>query len=157
MPSRPSRLRLDWLEERTVPTAEIEPNNTTSTATSFQNTTDSLTGTISAATDVDYFKTNLSQGDVLTVTLNDLPGNVRVAPALEILNPQLQVVAGSLDGRVTTIVAPAAGTYRLRLFPDQVLGTFTGSYTVQTVVTAFSGTSESEPNDTSATATAIGT
>lgn len=156
MPGPAARLRLDCLEERAVPTAEIEPNNTSSTATSIQTPNDTLTGALSSAADIDFFRVTLQQGDVLTVKLDDQPGDLRIAPALEVLNTNLQTMTLSLDGRVATIVAPITGTYRLRLFADQVFGPFTGSYEVLTSVAAFAGTAESEPNDTSATANSIG-
>lgn len=157
MPGPVAKLRLDCLEERAVPTAEIEPNNTSSAATSFNTPTDTLTGTMSSATDIDFFKVTLQQGDVLTVKLDDQPGDLRIAPALEVWNANLQTITTSLDGRVATVVAPITGTYRLRLFADQAFGTFTGSYKLLTSVTGFAGTAETEPNDSAATANSIGT
>jgi hypothetical protein len=157
MPIAPVKLRLDWLEERVVPTAESEPNDTAAQADSFNTPNDTLTGAIGSGSDIDFFRTNLAHGDVFTVNLNGDPGDLRIAPAAEIHDPDGRVIAASLDGRPMTVVAAEAGTYRLRLFAGQVFGNFVADYSVRTSVTTFGGTSESEPNDSAATATAAGT
>src|SRR5262245_8434445 len=153
-----NRLRLDPLEERVVPTAEVEPNGTLATATAFAASSDTLNGSIGSVADVDFFRVNLAHGDTLTVRFNSRDDNdLGIAPAAEVLNPQGQLVGSSLDGHITTIVAPAAGTYYLRLFTGQLFGNFTGNYSIDTAVAAYAGVTESEPNDTPGTAETVGT
>jgi len=97
--TRPWQLRVEPLEDRVVPTVEIEPNGALATATTFTTPIDTLSGTISSATDVDFFKANLNKGDTLTVAIDPRDaGDLTIGPALEVINPEGQVV-GSARGR----------------------------------------------------------
>jgi hypothetical protein len=151
------RLRLEGLEIRANPTAESEPNDTSGQATTFVAPNDTLTGAIGSGTDVDFWRINLTQGDLLAIDLNETnPDRLQLGPAAELINPDGQIIARSLDGRDIKFVAAKSGTYQLRLFAGQVFGNFVSTYAVTTAITSFSGLTESEPNDSIATANAAG-
>lgn len=159
--SRRSVLIMECLEDRLALTAEVEPNNTQATATSFVAPMDLLTGSLSPAADVDVFRVSLGQGDSLRVvpfwidpadpTGGPNPGQLHFAPAVEILNPGFGIRSQSLDGRELNYVAPRAGDYFVRFSAGSSFGDFQGNYGATTQVASFSGVTESEPNETPAT------
>jgi hypothetical protein len=141
---------------------EIEPNNTLATATPFVGG-DALTGSISSSADIDYWVTNLAQGERLRVRPGTDPGQRHYKPRVEIVSPAGEVLLTSGDGHEISLYAPAAGAYYVKITAQSLYGNITGSYgaeggsnLISTSVTSFSGTTELEPNDTLASATAIG-
>lgn len=144
-----------------APVTEVEPNNSLATATQFSTISDTLVGSISDANDEDFFYATFSQGEILVVRPGTVPGQLHFAPGVEILDAQGNVKARSLDGSRLAYTVAEAGTYYVRLFSQNVFGTFTGSYSTSTLSittarTTFSGTAESEPNNTLATADSLG-
>src|SRR5688572_22004706 len=142
-------------------TTETEPNDTIATATPF-GTSDSLSGTLSSASDVDYFGATLAQGDRLRLRPGTDPGQRDYKPRVEIVNAAGTVLMTSADGHETNFYAPAAGAYYARLSSGSAYGTFTGNYgteaganLIAVTVTPFGGTTELEPNDALAQATAV--
>jgi autotransporter-associated beta strand protein len=162
---RSSRFSFEALESRLLLTTEIEPNDALGTATSFAASSDTLDGTISTASDLDFFKANYNQGQTLTVRpggvnipngngAND-PGALHYAPAVRVLDSASNVLAISTDGHPISVVIPADGTYYVRVSSDSAYGRFAEAYRNIVSVSEFSGTTESEPNGTTATATAF--
>ncbi len=74
------------------------------------------------------------------------------APAAELLDSVGNVLAASPSGYAFEVLAPAAGDYYIRLHAGQSLGTFTGSYGVNLLVSSYLGDLESEPNNDLASA-----
>lgn len=148
-------LRAEVLEPRLALAAEIEPNDSLALATPFGTGNETHTGRLSSLGDRDYFQVVLGQGDRLTANYSK-PSTFdpEVIGAVEILDDAGRVLATKVTNLQAEALVPKAGTYYVRTSPENEYGTFTGNYVLGTSVSVFSGTIESEPNDTSGTATA---
>jgi hypothetical protein len=141
---------------------EVEPNDTPASATPFT-ASDALNGSIASGSDLDYFVTTMAHGDRLRVRPGTDPGQRHYKPMVQVRDAAGNVLISSGDGHEINFFAPTAGQYYVRLSSDSSYGTFTGSYgsaggsnLVSVTVSAFSGTTEVEPNDTLGSATSIG-
>ncbi len=134
--------------------AEIEPNYSPEMGTAFSSLDDTLTGSIRDLHDVDHFRVELSSGDTLTLAYaaSGIPGSPGFRPTIEILGEDGGVRGRSLSGASFSFTATASGNYFLRLTADSPFGTVTGAYEIATSIVPFEGVSESESNDTPATA-----
>lgn len=150
-------LFLETLERRQMLAAELEPNESTATATTVA-AGDTLEGRLSRTTDVDFFVTSLNQGQrfaIDTFNINAPRFDPTLPPGLEILNSDGETMATSHDGRTISIVAPATGQYFVRITSENAFGTFVGDYGMQSSVGAAPTQAESEPNDNSLQADSV--
>ncbi|HND54503.1 MAG TPA: hypothetical protein PLV92_18960, partial [Pirellulaceae bacterium] len=150
---------LEWLEPRLALTAETEPNNTLGTANGFTGSSGTLTGRIDNQVDVDYFSTALEAGQTLSLryTENDSDGTPAFLPTMEILSPGGEVKAASMDAHSFSYTPGIAGTYGVRLTSQSTYGNITGDYDITYTLTAFTGVTESESNNTQGTANSLST
>jgi hypothetical protein len=150
-------LFFEQLEDRWLLTAEFEPNNALASATAFGIPSDTLTGRIDNVNDIDYFSRSLSSGDTLRFRFsdNDDDGSPAFGPSMEIVNSTGEVKAASLDTHTFAYTVQTAGTYALRLTASNAFGNFTDAYSISATVDAFSGTVESESNNSVATANTL--
>jgi hypothetical protein len=139
----------------TIP--EIEPNDSLLTATPYvlNASGDNLTGTIARTGDADYFQVALAKGQLLTANFSSANFSEAVTAGIEILNAAGQVVAHRYQAKEAQYLAPAAGTYYVRLTSTADTGTFTGNYEISATYGTQSFTAEVEPNDSVSTATTI--
>ena len=79
----------------------------------------------------------------------------QVAPGVELLNGAGQLLSASHDGHSLAVTIPVTGTYRLQVNSVHEQKVFLGSYSIGLSESAFAGTSETEPDDTAATAVAL--
>ena len=164
---RRNHLRIEFLEQRLALTVESEPNNSLALANLFITPVDTLEGSIADAADVDHFKAALTQGQSMTIRPGatdifagngaDDPGQLHYAPRVQLLDANSNLLGESLDGRDVVFQAPTAGDYYVRIDTAAVYGTFTGGYRIPVDIANFSGTSESESNNTTGTADPIAT
>ncbi len=135
------------LEPRLLLTAEVEPNNTLATATIFAGPSDTLTGRNDILNDIDHFRTSLASGDTLRFS------SPNFFPTIEILNAAGEVKASTFDGHHFSYAATTAGTYTLRLTAHSTFGSIADNYSIVADIDSYSGTTETEGNNTQATAT----
>jgi hypothetical protein len=147
-----------------VATPEVEPNNTAANATAWVAGADTLAGSLSSASDVDYFSGALTQGQTLTVNVGTDPGQRHYKPRVEIRDSLDRVVATSVDGRAITYTAAAGGTLYVRVASATAYGEVTGTYAsdsganaIRISIAAASGVAEAEPNDVAPQFIAAGT
>ena len=138
------------LETRLLLTAEVEPNDLMASAMNFATANDTLTGEISNVSDVDFFKATLNAGDTFRVA-----HDVELGPTLEVLNAAGETVAVTRVADELSLTIPTSGTYFVRLTAENSFVDFVGSYSVSTKSTTFAGITETEGNDTTATADAL--
>jgi hypothetical protein len=151
-------LRMEQLESRRLLTVELEPNETLATATLLPSTNDLLEGRVSGMDDRDCFRVALTQGQRLSIDTQNANAAMlsqTLPPAVEILDAAAHVVAVSADGRSPSYIAPADADYYVRVTSQHAFGTFADEYGMRTTITAYSGGTESEPNDATATADAL--
>lgn len=153
---------LQSLERRVMLTAEAESNDSFGSGNAAVITNDTLSGSISTAGDLDYFRFNgMAQGARLTVSPGPEPGQLHREPEVEVVDSAGNVLGQSRDGREIYVTFPAAGDYAVRLSSASLFGTLAGggdgAYSVTTSVASFSGLSETESNDTAGTANNIST
>jgi hypothetical protein len=140
----------------TIP--EVEPNDSLLTATPYvlnAASGDNLTGTIARTGDADYFQVTLAKGQLLTANFSSANFSEAVTAGIEVLNTAGQVVAHRYQAKEAQYLAPAAGTYYVRLTSTADTGTFTGNYEISASYGTQSFTPEVEPNNNVATATSI--
>ncbi|TWT79056.1 putative Ig domain protein [Planctomycetes bacterium CA13] len=143
------RLSCESLEARRLLAAEIEPNDTVATATSHV-AGEILEGQLSRVTDIDYFSTQLTQGQRFTVdtfNVNAPRFSPTLPPGLEIYDADGSLIAASFDGRDLSITAASTGDYVIGIFANNAFGTFVGEYAMNSSITDAPTDSESEPND----------
>ncbi len=160
--SRRSRVRsyVEQLEARRllalVP--EIEPNNWFDTATHFTLSPtggDILTGTIARTGDLDYFKVELSQGELLTVNFSSANFAEAVTADILLIDVQGNIVARRHGAEEVQYLVPAAGTHYIVANAGADIGIFTGSYQLSVTHSTQTFTPEVEPNDLPNQATII--
>lgn len=136
--------------------AEIEPNDSFASATSFAFGNQRLEGTI-ADGDVDWFKIDLQSGQRLIVGRSgtDTSGSASRKPRFEVRDASGSVWASSNVGRDDGFTVVDPGTYYVGLFADNIIQTINGSYSVAALSSNFGGTVEAEPNSDLATATQL--
>jgi hypothetical protein len=155
-----------------VPNAEVEPNNTPATATPLNLTScpPIVSGSISPAGDVDYFKFVAPAGAKLWARVDTAASNTDTDSVLTLFGPDGTTVIeiddddGLGNGCGTTVATmfasaiagrtlPTAGTYYLQVKDFSPNKTIT-PYTLEVVLTTTS-TVESEPNNTAASANSL--
>ncbi|NND96024.1 MAG: hypothetical protein HKN47_01695 [Pirellulaceae bacterium] len=145
---------LEQLEARRLLAAEVEPNDDLATATAVA-AGDTLEGTLSSASDVDYFVTTLASGErfiVDTFNVNAPLFSPTLPPAIEVFDGIGNLIDVTTDGRDIAFVAPSAGSYAIRIAGQNAFGLFAGEYAMATTQSAAPGDAESEPNNDNATA-----
>src|SRR3990172_5588663 len=120
--TRRSLDRVEILEPRLLLTAEVEPNDTFGTGTTFSLGSDTLTGSMSSG-DVDFFTASFTHGDVLVVSPGTDPGQLHFAPAVEVVDSVGNVFGRSLDGRQVRVNVPSDATLAVRIFASNAFGT----------------------------------
>ncbi len=147
--------RVESLERRLLLTAETEPNNSFALADTLTTPNDSMVGEITDAADIDVFKVNLTHGQSVTVNFSGSSPSSPVAyhPRMELIGPDtISVLADSNDGRGFSYVVATAGTHYLRLSSAHAGSVFTGNYNISVAISEFTEVTESEANDSAATA-----
>jgi predicted secreted protein len=110
--------------------AEVESNNTTATAQALTTAGTTVNGTVSASTDVDYYKIVLPAGKTLTVTMTP---NASSDYDLELYNSSGTKVASSVKGagQADSVSYGTAGTlYAKVIYYSGGTGATNGKYTL---------------------------
>ncbi|MES2352483.1 MAG: pre-peptidase C-terminal domain-containing protein [Pseudomonadota bacterium] len=110
--------------------AEVESNNTTATAQALTTAGTTVNGTVSASTDVDYYKVVLPAGKTLTVTMTP---NASSDYDLELYNSSGTKVASSVKGagQADSVSYSTAGTlYAKVIYYSGGTGATNGKYTL---------------------------
>ncbi len=143
-----------WLDEQTqiAPVIEVEPNDTLGQSNAFITASDTLSGSLANGSDVDVYSATFAQGDTVTLASGTDPGQLHYSPTVELVDSASNLLARAADGSRIIATVPAAGTYYVRVLPQSQLATYTGSYAVTVTTATFSGTTETESNDSLATA-----
>jgi hypothetical protein len=142
------RSRFESLENRQLLAAEVEPNNTIATATFFPDN-DQLVGTLSSASDVDYFRFLMLKGERFELdpfNRNAPTFEPTLPPGLELFDDNGNLLATSNDGSDLVFVAPALGFYNVGISSQNAFGTFVGEYGMDTRIIAANTVNEPEPN-----------
>ncbi len=152
--------RIELLEDRVVPTVELEPNGTLATATGLPRQYDALVGDLSSSADEDLFSIGIAPG----VTVRVIPSSTNpinsdeqpwFTPGVQVLNETGSVIAESRDGTWLYVTAPIGGTYYVRVTAQSDFGEYTGAYSIALNADAFAGLTETESNDTFLTANSV--
>jgi hypothetical protein len=115
------------------------------------------TGSIDHVLEVDTYSITLAAGESLDARHTEMGGGTGPGfyPTLEILDPQNQVLAAAFDSHAIAVTAITAGDYQVRLTANNVFGDAVQPYSLRLETNAFTGTAETEPNDSLATGTAL--
>ena len=106
---------------------EAEPNNTSATATEAPMQR-FMRGTLSSASDVDYYWFNRNSGENLTL---EFAGYNEDSPTVAVYNPDGTLLARANDGRGLTAIMPTSGQYRVEVSAARDNRTVTGQYVLQ--------------------------
>ena len=117
--------------------------------------TSPVTGTIASVGDVHETSLSLTGGEMLTIQpVSGSTADYQVAPGVASEHAG-QLLSASHDGHSLAVTIPVTGTYRLQVNSVHEQKVFLGSYSIGLSESAFAGTSETEPDDTAATAVAL--
>jgi len=139
-----------------APVIEVEPNDTFGQSNAFITASDTLSGSLATSSDIDVYSATFAQGETVTLQSGTDPGQLHYSPTVELLDGASNVLARAADGSRIISTIPAAGTYYVRVIAQSQMAVYTGSYAVTVATAAYSGATETESNDSLATANALG-
>jgi hypothetical protein len=113
-------------------TTEIENNNSVARANPLLSNT-SFRGALSNASDIDYFSLYGVAGQAISVNFPEKPS---LNPSIRLYSPLGSFLASNLSGLGLSVVLPETGIYQFAIRSDNVLGSVTGEYAGQLLVSA---------------------
>ncbi|WP_197168162.1 FG-GAP-like repeat-containing protein [Neorhodopirellula pilleata] len=135
------RSLIESLENRQLLAAEIEPNNTFAQATPVP-AAGTFVGNLSSATDIDYFRFFLGNGDRFRLdpfNFNAPLFSPTLPPGLEVFDENGNLLATSFDGSPLEFVNVNTGFVTLAVSSENAFGTFVGEYAMRSEEFNFNG------------------